>query len=150
MSLEQLFSFCTSLAMVGWAGLILAPRWQLTRDWLAPIIAPIMIGVVYIWLMMNNFSSAPDGAGYDSLAAVTALFSVPELILAGWIHYLAFDLFVGAWELKDAQKERIHHIVVVPCLLTTLMFGPGGLVLYWLIKRVHRLRRQSEMPGASS
>ena len=51
-----------------------------------------------------------------------------------------FDLFVGAWELKDAQKERIHHIVVVPCLLTTLMFGPGGLVLYWLIKRGIYLR----------
>ena len=83
------------------------------------------------------------------MAAVTALFSVPELILAGWIHYLAFDLFVGAWELKDAQKERIHHIVVVPCLLTTLMFGPGGLVLYWFIKRVYRFKGQPEMPSVS-
>ena len=149
MNLEQLFSLCSSLAMLGWLGLVVAPRWHVARDWAAPVIAPLMIGSVYIWLMASNFSLAPSDAGFGSLAEITALFSVPELLLAGWIHYLAFDLFVGAWELKDAQKERIHHIVVVPCLLTTLMFGPGGLVLYWLIKRVYRSRRQPEMPSVS-
>jgi hypothetical protein len=54
--------------------------------------------------------------------------------LAGWIHYLAFDLFVGAWEVRDAQRQGIHHLLVIPCLLATLMAGPAGLALYWLLR----------------
>ena len=142
-SLEHIFSFCSNLAIIGWLGLALAPRWHITRDWAAPVIAPLIIGTVYLWLMLNNFAFAPEGAGFSSLKAVTALFSVPELLLAGWIHYLAFDLFVGAWEVKDAQKEGIHHLVIIPCLLATLMLGPGGLVLYWAIKLIYRKVRQS-------
>ena len=142
MSLEQLFSLCGSLSMIGWLGLALAPRWHITRDWAAPVIAPIIIGAVYVWLMMNNFSAAPEGAGFGSLAGVALLFSVPELLLAGWIHYLAFDLFVGAWEVKDAQQAGIQHAAVIPCLFATLMFGPGGLVLYWIIKLTYRVIHQ--------
>ena len=120
MSLEQLSSLCGSLSMIGWLGLALAPRWHITRDWAAPVIAPIFIGAVYVWLMLNNFPSAPEGAGFGSLAGVALLFSVPELLLAGWIHYLAFDLFVGAWEVKDAQKAGIHHVAVIPVSYTHL------------------------------
>ena len=143
MSQEQLFSLCGNLSMIGWLGLALAPRWHVTRDWAAPVIAPIIIGTVYVWLMINNFPLAPKGAGFDSLAGVTLLFSVPELLLAGWIHYLAFDLFVGAWEVKDSQKAGIHHLAVIPCLLATLLFGPGGLVLYWIIKLAYRAIHQT-------
>jgi hypothetical protein len=143
MSLEQIFSLCSNIAMVGWLGLALAPRWYVTRDWVAPVVAPLLIGIFYIWLMMNNFGSVPDGAGFNSLAAVSALFSMPELILAGWIHYLAFDLCVGAWEVNDAQQEGIHHLLVIPCLFATLMFGPGGLVLYWMMKLICRATKKT-------
>ena len=141
MSLEQIFSLCTKLAMIGWLGLVLAPRWSITRDWFAPVIAPLMIGCLYIWLIASNFSLAPDGAEFGSLAGVVTLFSVPELVLAGWIHYLAFDLFVCAWEVKDAQKEGIHHLVLIPSLLATLMAGPVGLVLFWVVKLSYRAAR---------
>ena len=57
----------------------------------------------------------------------------------GWIHYLAFDLFVGAWEVRDAQARGIHHLLVIPCLFLTLMAGPGGLLLYWAIRIVHTI-----------
>ena len=127
--------------MIGWLGLVLAPRWSITRDWFAPVIAPLMIGCLYIWLIASNFSLAPDGAEFSSLAGVITLFSVPELVLAGWIHYQAFDLFVGAWEVNDAQKEGIHHLVLIPCLLATLMAGPVGLVLFWVIKLSYRAAR---------
>ncbi len=145
---EQIFSLCGNLSMIGWAGLVLAPRWHITRDWAAPVIAPVMIGIVYVWLMGTNISAAPEGAGFGSLASVAALFTVPELLLAGWIHYLAFDLFVGAWEVKDAQENGIHHLVVIPCLVATLMAGPGGLVLYWLVKLSYRAFRQTRVQEA--
>lgn len=144
MTMVQVFSFCSTLSLIGWAGLVLAPRWPVTRDWAAPVIAPLTIGVVYIWLMTNNIGLAPADSGFGSLAEVTALFAVPELVLAGWIHYLAFDLFVGAWEVKDAQEEGIHHLAVIPCLALTLMAGPGGLVLYWIVKLAYRAARRPQ------
>jgi len=57
-------------------------------------------------------------------------FTVPEAVIAGWLHYLVFDLFVGAWEVRDAQKRGINHWLVVPCLFFTLILGPVGLLLY--------------------
>jgi len=145
MDLEQIFSLCGNISMLGWAGLVLAPRWHVTRDWLAPVIAPVLIGLCYGWLMLTNFSASPAQANFGSLAGVTALFSVPELLLAGWIHYLAFDLFVGAWELKDGQANNIPHLLIVPSLVVTLMAGPAGLVLYWLVKLIYLKVTQSKV-----
>jgi hypothetical protein len=61
-------------------------------------------------------------------------FSVPHIVVAGWIHYLIFDLFVGAWETRDAQRRGIPHLLVIPCLIVTLMIGPVGLLLYVLVR----------------
>ncbi|MDG1952967.1 MAG: ABA4-like family protein, partial [Gammaproteobacteria bacterium] len=99
----------------------------------------------YAWLMISN--SPPDGGGFGSLASVMILFSDPNLLLAGWIHYLAFDLFVGAWEVRDAQRTGIHHLLVVPCLFATLMAGPAGLAFYWLLRLfvVQTKKRQSKV-----
>ena len=57
-------------------------------------------------------------------------FSVEQTMLAGWVHYLVFDLFVGAWEVRDARRVGVHHLLVVPCLALTFMAGPIGLLLY--------------------
>lgn len=70
---------------------------------------------------------------------MSALFADPWMLLAGWIHYLAFDLFVGGWEVRDAQQRGIPHLLVVPALVLTFMFGPAGLLVYlgirWLARR---------------
>ena len=52
----------------------------------------------------------------------------------GWIHYLAFDLFIGSWEVRDSQRHDIHHLLVVPCLILTFWAGPAGLLVYLLIR----------------
>ena len=99
--------------MLGWLGLVVAPRWHVARDWAAPVIAPLMIGSVYIWLMASN------GAERRRIRLVSRdnrAFFGPGTA-ARWIHYLAFDLFVGAWEVKDAQQEGIHHFAVIPVCL---------------------------------
>ncbi len=74
-----------------------------------------------------------------SLGGVMALFSSPHIMLVGWVHYLVFDLFVGAWEVRDARRRSIHHGMVVPCLFLTLMVGPVGLLAYlvlrWTLRR---------------
>ena len=63
-----------------------------------------------------------------------ALFDHPNGLIVGWTHYLVFDLFVGAWEVRDARRHGIPHLAVIPCLFFTLMLGPVGLALYLAIR----------------
>ena len=78
-----------------------------------------------------------DG-GFGSLADVSALFQDPWTLLAGWIHYLAFDLLTGVWETRDAARRGVPHWLVVPCLFLTFMFGPAGWLLYMGVRNVRR------------
>jgi len=133
-TLESIFSLCGVAAMIGWVGLVLLPRSPLVVNVVARLVIPGLIGLVYITLMIGNIGQAPADGGFGSLAEVKQLFTVDALLLGGWVHYLAFDLFVGSWEVSDAQKRSVHHLLVIPCLLATFMAGPAGLVLYLLIR----------------
>lgn len=142
---DTIFSLSSALAMLGWAGLVLLPGQRWVVEILARMIIPLIIAAAYIFLMATNFGSAPPDGNFGSLAGVASLFTVPGLLLAGWIHYLAFDLFVGSWEVSDARANGVHHLLVVPCLFVTFMAGPAGLALYFLVKYTSRaLRGQSK------
>ena len=148
MTPETLFSIATRAVLPVWLLLIFLPRWRWTARLITAVLVPGLLGLLYLWLVISHWGSNPEG-GYDSLAEVAALFSDPWLLLAGWVHYLAFDLFIGAWEVRDAQREGIHHLLVVPCLFLTFMFGPVGLLLYLGIRLVlRRKQRISEVPDA--
>jgi hypothetical protein len=128
---EQIFSACSALATLGWLLLILAPRWRATQA-ISGAAIPLAIAVVYLVLIVRHLPGAAGGFG--SLAEVAALFATPGLLLAGWVHYLAFDLFIGGWEVRDAQRQRVPHLLVVPCLLLTFLLGPIGLLAYLLVR----------------
>lgn len=136
--LETIFSVCSGLAMLGWLGLALLPGQRLVVEVLARMVIPMLIAALYIFLMATNYGTAPADANFGSLDGVASLFTVRGLLLAGWIHYLAFDLFVGSWEVSDARANGIHHLFVVPCLFATFMAGPAGLALYFIVKFAHR------------
>jgi hypothetical protein len=147
--LDTIFSVSGALAMLGWAGLILLPGQRWVVEVLARVIIPVVIAAAYIFLMAANYGTAPADGNFGSLAGVASLFSVQELLLAGWIHYLAFDLFVGSWEVTDARANGVHHLLVVPCLFVTFMAGPAGLALYFIVKYTHRaVRPQPEAQRA--
>jgi hypothetical protein len=137
--IDTVFSLSGNLAMLGWLGLVFLPGQRIVVEVIARLAIPLVIAVMYVVLMATNLASAPAGAGFGSLDAIGSLFSVRGLLLAGWIHYLAFDLFVGSWEVSDARANGIHHLFVVPCLFATFMAGPAGLALYCLVKLGHRL-----------
>jgi hypothetical protein len=42
--------------------------------------------------------------------------------------------------LRDAQQHRIPHLVMIPCLILTFLFGPAGLLTYVVIRTL-ALRR---------
>jgi hypothetical protein len=131
--MELVFSSCSALAATGWLLLVVAPRWRMTQV-VAGTVIPVAIGLVYLVLIARFMPGAAGGFG--SLAEVSALFGHPGLLLAGWVHYLAFDLFIGSWESRDALRRGVPHLVVVPCLLLTFLLGPIGLLAYLGIRLV--------------
>jgi Domain of unknown function (DUF4281) len=131
---ETLFQICNSAAPVGWLLMAVAPRWSWTRKLVLSGLFPLVLGLVYLSLIVIFFGESEGD--FSSLAGVSKLFENPYALTAGWIHYLAFDMFVGAWQVTDSQKRGISHWLVIPCLFLTLMFGPIGLLAYFLIRYI--------------
>ncbi len=129
---EGLFSGLNALPMLGWLALALAPLQRTLSIAFARILV-LLLAVAYLAQLF--LTSVPvDGGGFTSLAGVTAAFSVPANVMLGWTHYLAFDLFIGSWETEDAAANGVPHWLLLPCLFTTAMVGPVGLLLYFAIK----------------
>lgn len=127
-----LFSVSGPVAIIGWLALLLSPLRPHLSQVVAAVIIPILLSIGYCALILVSWADAPGG--FDTLENVMLLFTVPAVALAGWLHYLAFDLFVGAWEIRTAQREQIAHVLVIPCLLLTFLFGPAGLVTFVILR----------------
>jgi hypothetical protein len=120
------------IAMLAWLILIIAPHWKYTERIVQLGVIPLLLAIIYTYLIAFNIGSSEGG--FDSLESVGKLFQNPYLLLAGWIHYLAFDLWVGSWEVGDARKNKIPHFLIIPCLVFTFFFGPVGLLMYILVR----------------
>jgi len=119
-----------------WLMLVLAPRARITERLVLSGLYPLAFAVVYLALILAFYPGAQGG--FDSLAGVDRLFRNPYLLLAGWIHYLAFDLLTGCWEERDARERGVPRWLVVPCLLLTFMFGPAGWLAYQGVRTVRK------------
>jgi len=135
---EALFSLASTAVLPGWLLLAFLPRWRHTARLVCAVVIPGLLAVLYAAVIAARWGGAEGGV--SSLADVQKLFADPWLLIAGWVHYLAFDLFVGAWEVRDAQRLRIPHLLVLPCLVLTFLFGPVGLLVYGIVRAV-RTRR---------
>jgi ABA DEFICIENT 4-like len=131
MTAEQLFSTLNLIAVAGWLLLVFLPRMRWTST-VVPIVMPSLFAVIYVVLIAATLTRSEGG--FSSLASVRTLFDNPWLLLAGWTHYLAFDLFIGGWEVRDSQRHGIPYLLIVPALVLTFLFGPAGLLLYLTIR----------------
>ena len=138
MSAELLFHWLGLLALSGWLILVIFPR----KSWSAPLVSgvilPALLSVVYLVLIATHFGQAHGD--FNSLAGVASLFSDPYVLLAGWVHYLAFDLFIGSFEVRDSQRLGIPHFAMLPVLFFTFLLGPIGFLLYLVIRGVKTRR----------
>jgi hypothetical protein len=132
MTPEQVFSIVNPLALVAWVVLILFPRRKWAMDVVIGVAVPAFFAAAYVIILMTKWGSS--SGSFSSLQGVATLFANPWLLLAGWIHYLAFDLLTGRWEVLDARARGIPHFLVVPCLLLTFLFGPAGWLLYTVLR----------------
>ncbi len=127
MSWNILFGLASDLALAGWVAVVFLPR----RAWLNQLIrigAVGVLSVLYSSLVFVYFFRV-KGGGFDSLAAVRTLFESDPVLVAGWIHYLAFDLFIGVWIAERLDGVGLSRFLQAPILAATFMFGPLGLLL---------------------
>ncbi len=136
MSYDQIFDYAGMLTMAGWVLLIFVPRWKYTRHIVQYGIVSVLLSVLYTYLVFFSGGGDLDLSAFNSLEGVVGLFSDPKSVLAGWVHYLAFDLWVGSWEVGDAMNHGINRWFLIPCLLLTFMLGPVGLLLYLVLRAV--------------
>jgi hypothetical protein len=133
MTPDNLFVIFNYAVLPAWLLLAALPHHRLTQSLIHAIWVPLLLGPFYIWALF--FGPAPaEGAGFGSLEGVMLLFQSPMAVLGGWIHYLVFDLFIGAWIVRDARRQGINHWLTVPLLFVTLMAGPAGLMLYLILR----------------
>jgi len=133
MTASAVFSIANMIAMPMWILMILAPKWKVTR-WLIDFKAiPLILAVIYAIYIGLSISSGGD-MDFSSLESVMQLFTVENAVLAGWVHYLAFDLLVGMWMIDQNRDLGIHQILMVPCLLGTFMLGPVGFLLFMILR----------------
>lgn len=132
---ETIFLLCDYGVVPFWALLVLAPRSRITGRLVHSGLFAVLLVPVYALLLFGD-QPGPQGASFFTLAGVSRIFTTPRTIIACWVHYLVFDLFVGAWEARDAARRGIHHFYVVPCLVATLLFGPVGLGAYLALRAV--------------
>ena len=105
-----------------------------TVIWTGTTIAvPTVLGVAYAFLLASALRSG-TGGGFGSIAAVRQLFSNDAALAAGWLHYLAFDLFVGSWIVKEGIGLGVNRLLILPCLLLTFVAGPVGLVAFLILR----------------
>jgi hypothetical protein len=131
MTIETAFSACNLIAMAGWVALLAAPRSRRVMT-AAGAVIPLTLAVVY--LVVFALHARGSAGGFSSLAAVAQLFGNRWLLFAGWVHYLAFDLFIGAWETRDALARGVPRVWLAPCLVLTFMLGPIGLLCYHAVR----------------
>ncbi len=129
LSAPTVFMLGNQAALAGWAILIFLPRRFTPLLWLPKFVIPSALALAYSGLMLTRFFGV-EGGGFGSIAEVRALFSVDEILVAGWLHYLAFDLFVGTWIAERSDEARIPRLIQAVFLLATFIFGPVGLLLF--------------------
>jgi hypothetical protein len=140
MQWETIFSIANIWPLLFWLLLGFGPRSEFTaRIVLFGGIFPLAL--VYAVLLPAIMTGAVDPVGpaggtmdMTQLSGVMALFDSKGGATIGWIHYLAFDLFVGLWVARNADRHGYARWVQVPILFFTLMAGPFGLTLYLLLR----------------
>lgn len=138
MPFDTLFRIANAAALLCWIALVLLPRTPTLRRGIEAVVVGGLCTLYGVLIAVYFFRV--EGGGFFTLPAVQRLFESPPVALAGWIHYLAFDLFVGLWIAKRSDEAGLSRWLQAPVLLVTFMFGPLGLLLCVGIALAQRAR----------
>lgn len=134
MQAAEIFSICNKVILVGWILLIFLPNWKHTQSIILNGLI-VLFASIYAFIILKDIGNF-NPESFSTLANVKALFQNDDAVAAGWIHYLAFDLFVGAYIVKKSRQIGISRILYTITLPFTFMFGPMGYLLFVIFKTI--------------
>jgi len=145
--IEQIYAYFTIEILYFWVNLGVLPFWliliffpssNLSRFFATSIFPILLLGGAYIFLLYKSFLNSYDFVSnfelYLSFSNLSNLFSNNFFLMLFWIHFVAINLFVGGWIVRDSQKFGINRILVGFPLVITYLIGPLGVFIYWLIR----------------
>jgi hypothetical protein len=128
--MDAIFSLSSLTSIPFWLLMIFAPRWTWTRRIIGSPFVILPAAILYIVLVFPNIASSFPTLANPKLETIQTLLGSSAGATITWVHFLAFDLFVGRWAYLDSLERNLHPLVMGPILFLILMFGPLGFALY--------------------
>ena len=145
--IEQIYTYFTIETLYMWINLGVLPFWfilmvfpqsHLSRIFVTSIFPFFILSGVYIFILYKSYLIGYDFDGnfslYLGLSELSRLFEDHLYIMILWTHFIAINLFIGGWIVKDSQKFSINKVLMAVPLIVTYLIGPIGLFLYWIIR----------------
>ena len=145
--IEQIYTYFTIETLYMWINLGVLPFWfilivfpesHLNRIFVTSIFPFLILSGVYIFILYKSYLIGYDFDGnfslYLGLNELSRLFEDHLYIMIFWTHFIAINLFIGGWIVKDSQKFSINKVLMAVPLIVTYLIGPLGLFLYWIIR----------------
>ena len=145
--IEQIYTYFTIEILYMWINLGVLPFWfilivfpqsHLSRIFVASIFPFFILSGIYIFILYKSYLIGYDFNGnftlYLGLSELSRLFEDHLYIMIFWTHFIAINLFIGGWIVKDSQKFSINKVLMAVPLIVTYLIGPIGLLLYWIIR----------------
>ena len=135
-SLSNLYKLVNAVAAIGWVILIFLPNWDFADSAIKyGIVVGLSVFYIYVLFIRKDIKNEvyPKG-NFTSLEGVINLFKNPRNLLAGWVHYLAFDLMLGIFIKTQANEIGMSHFLQIPCFILTFMLGPVGYLLFVILE----------------
>lgn len=134
--METVFQIGDLLVLPMWLLMIFVPRWRRTfyvvrsvSLWVCALPAAI-----YAVLALHRAGVIFAVVSRPDLPSVASLLGSPSGAVIAWMHFLAFDLFIGRWIYLDSREREVSSWFVSPILAATLLLGPIGFLLYLLLR----------------
>ena len=145
--IEQIYTYFTIETLYMWINLGVLPFWfilivfpqsHLSRIFVTSIFPFFILSGVYIFILYKSYLIGYDFDGnftlYLGLSELSRLFEDHLYIMVFWTHFIAINLFIGGWIVKDSQKFSINKVLMALPLIVTYLIGPIGLLFYWIIR----------------
>ena len=145
--IEQIYTYFTIETLYMWINLGVLPFWfilivfpqsHLSRIFVTSIFPFFILSGVYIFILYKSYLIGYDFDGnfslYLGLSELSRLFEDHLYIMIFWTHFIAINLFIGGWIVKDSQKFSVNKVLMAVPLIVTYLIGPLGLILYWIIR----------------
>ena len=137
-TIEMLYYWVNLGVLPFWLILIFFPNSNLSRYFVTSIFPILILSACYIFILYKSYLAGYDFDGnfslYLGLNELSRLFEDNLYVMVFWTHFIAINLFLGGWIVKDAQKFYINRILLAVPLITTYLIGPIGLFIYWIIR----------------